>query len=64
MTSTVRNIPSEVLLSRRDGMPHGCAVNCDHIQTVSRAKVGAFITVLSPGKTAQVRKAVAFALDF
>lgn len=40
VTSTVRDIPSEVLLSREDGMKKDCAINCDHIQTISPGKVG------------------------
>lgn len=36
ITSTIRAIPSEVVLGAEDGMPHDCAVNFDHIQTVSR----------------------------
>ena len=34
VTSTIRDIPSEVALSEDDGMPRDCAVNCDHLQTV------------------------------
>jgi mRNA interferase MazF len=47
VTSTIRDIPSEVLLSTEDGMKHECAINLDHIQTVSRGKIGALITQLS-----------------
>ncbi len=36
VTSTVRDIPSEVFLSEADGMARGCAVNCDHLQTDSK----------------------------
>jgi mRNA interferase MazF len=64
VTSTVRNLPSQVLLSRHDGMPRDCAITCDHIQTVSKAKIGSLITALSTSKMVEVRKAVAFALDF
>jgi len=63
ITSTVRDIPSEVLLTRHDGMPKGCAINCDHMQTVSKAKVGALITILAPDKLVQVRDAIRFALN-
>ena len=31
ITSTIRDIPSEVLLSKSDGMPRDCVVNFDHI---------------------------------
>ena len=63
VTSTIRDIPSEVLLSRNDGMPRDCAVNCDHIQTVSKGKLGSVITVLGSPKMAEVGKSIGFALD-
>ena len=63
ITSTVRNIPSEVFLSRHDGMPRDCAINCDHIQTVAKGKIGTLVSALSPEKMKKVRKAIAFALS-
>lgn len=62
VTSTVRDIPSEVFLSKQDGMPRDCAVNCDHVQTVSKSKLGSLIATLAPAKMAQVSRAVRFAL--
>ncbi len=63
ITSTIRDIPTEVVLSEPDGMPRDCAVNCDHIQTVARDKIGPLIATLSSDKMEQIRLAVAFALD-
>ena len=63
ITSTVRHIPSEVFLSKDDGMKKDCAVNLDHIQTVSKGKIGPLITTLSSEKLEQVRRAVRFALN-
>ena len=63
VTTRIRDIPSEVLLSMEDGMPRECAVNCDHVQTVQRGKLGALITTLSPRVMEQVATAVRFALD-
>ena len=63
VTSTIRDIPSEVLLSRLDGMHNDCAINCDHIQTVSRSNVGSMITSLSKEKLSEVRDAINFALN-
>jgi mRNA interferase MazF len=62
ITSTVRDIPSEVQLNREGGMPRECAVNCDHIQTVSKGKIGSLITTLSAEQIARVREAISFAL--
>ena len=63
LTRTVRDIPSETVLSEEDGVPYACAVNCDHLQTVSKAKLGALIATLGPRKMREVGEAVAFALD-
>ncbi|MGB5987902.1 MAG: type II toxin-antitoxin system PemK/MazF family toxin [Desulfobacterales bacterium] len=63
LTSTIRKIPSEVFLTKRDGMPRDCAVNCDHLQTVSKGKIGSPITSLSPAKMADIGRAIRFALD-
>ena len=62
LTSTIRDIPSEILLTKADGVPRDCAVNLDHIQTVSKKKLGSLITSLPTEKMAQVRDAIAFAL--
>lgn len=63
-TSTTRNIPSEVFLSKADGMPTNCAINFDHIQTVSKGKIGPVITHLSSEKLLQARTALLFALGY
>lgn len=63
ITSTVRDIPSEIILYRDDGMMRECAINFDHIQTVSKGKLGALITTLSADKLKQVSEAILFALE-
>ncbi len=63
ITTTVRNIPSEVLLLKSDGMPQDCVVNCDHLQTVSKGKIGPLITSLPSSKMLDVGRAIRFALD-
>lgn len=62
LTTTIRDIPSEVVLLREDGPPRECAVNCDHLQTVPRSRLGGPIGSLSTEKMDQVVKAVRFAL--
>jgi len=64
ITSTIRDIPSEVLLTNADGMPRDSAVNLDHLQTVSKGKIGSLITTLSTGKMQEVRLSLLFALGF
>ena len=63
VTTHIREIPSEVVLSREDGLSRECAVNCDHIQTVPRGRLGATIARLSEEKMASVARAIRFALS-
>jgi mRNA interferase MazF len=63
VTSTVRDIPSEVLLTTADGMARDCAVNLDHVQTVPKANIGSLITTLSTEKLGRVGEALSFALE-
>ena len=62
ITSTVRGVPSEVLLTPDDGMPQVCAANFYNLQTVSKPKLGERITSLSAGKLAEIAAAASFAL--
>jgi mRNA interferase MazF len=39
ITTTIRGIPSEVFLSREDGMPRECAISCDHISNGSKERL-------------------------
>ena len=63
ITTKIRNIPSEVHLLQDDGMPKDCVINFDHIQTVSKKKLGPLITTINQYKIKQVRKAISFALE-
>lgn len=64
ITSTIRDIPTEVILDQQDGMKTISAINLDHIQTVSKDKVGAYISKLSESKLEQIKVALLFALGF
>jgi mRNA interferase MazF len=65
LTTTIRNIPSEVLLSpAEDGVHADCVVNVDNIQTVQKAGLGTCLTQLSLDRMREVRAAIEFALGF
>ena len=64
VTTTVRDIPSEVPLTPADGVPRDCAVNLDHIQTVAKTRIGARIATLPAVRWPEIRTALAFALGF
>ncbi|HRX62502.1 MAG TPA: type II toxin-antitoxin system PemK/MazF family toxin [Candidatus Competibacter sp.] len=64
ITSTIRHIPSEVILTPEDGLPETCAVNLDHVQTIAKTKVRPFIATLDDRRMEQVKAALLFALSF
>ena len=64
ITRTIRDIPSEVLLTPADGVPADCVINLDHIQTVTQARLGGLIATPGDQRMASVRRALMFALGF
>lgn len=62
ITSTVRGVPSEVMLSEQDGMKGTCAVNLHNVVTVSKAHLGRRVTMLSSERLREICAALGFAL--
>jgi mRNA interferase MazF len=64
VTTVVRDIPSEVLLGPEDGLPRACAINLDHVQTVSASRLGSRLTTLASARLEEIRVALLFALGY
>jgi mRNA interferase MazF len=64
ITRTIRDAPSEVMLTQADGLPADSVVNLDHIQTVAKSRLGSVVTTISEETMQSVRKALLFALGF
>ncbi|CAN5898296.1 type II toxin-antitoxin system toxin endoribonuclease MazF3 [soil metagenome] len=64
ITSTIRDVPSEVLLDENDGLTNECAANLHSLQTVPKANLGPLITTLSGERLREVEEAVRFSLGF
>lgn len=62
ITSTVRGVPSEVVLGPEDGMKQVCAVNLHNVVTVTQAGVGRRVAQLPPERLREVCAALAFAV--
>ena len=62
VTTRVRDIPTEVALGAKDGMPRACVVNLDSIATVARNRLRRRVATLHPAKIAEVNRALRFAL--
>ena len=62
ITSTVRGVPSEVILDAGDGMQGHCAVNLHNAVTVAQARLGRRISNLSAARMEEVCQALRFSL--
>ncbi len=61
ITSTIRGLPSEVLVGSEEGLKHESAINLDHVQTVEQHRLGQYVGSLSEAKMRQVCRALAIA---
>lgn len=62
ITSTIRGVPSEVLLKEDDGMKTACAVNLHNAVTVSQDRLGKRVAQLSSARMHEICAALRFAL--
>ena len=62
VTSTIRGIPSEIMLGEEDGMKGPCAVNLHNVTTVLKNKLGRRVARLSPARMNEICAAVGFSL--
>jgi mRNA interferase MazF len=63
VTRTIREIPTEVVLDRDDGVPTRSVVNTDDLMTIPTVLLTRRITTLSASRVAEVEAAIRFALD-
>jgi mRNA interferase MazF len=64
ITTSIRDIHSEVVIGPDDGVPRRCAINLDHVQTVSKDRLGGIIATLPEARMFEVRDALLFALGY
>ena len=62
ITSTIRDVPSELMLTEEDGMKAQCAVNLHNLQTVSQDRLGRRLAQLSASRMHQICSRLQFAL--
>lgn len=62
ITSTIRGVPSEVLLDEEDGMKSRCAINLHNAVTVSQQRLGRRVARLGLRRMSEVCSALRFSL--
>ena len=63
ITSTIRGVPSEVVVGPDDGVKQPCAINLHNLITVSKAGVGRRVAQVGDERMRDVCRALAFALE-
>ena len=61
ITSTLRGIPSEVVVGLEEGLKNNSAINLDHVQTVEQRLLHRYVGTLSEAKMRAVCRALAVA---
>jgi mRNA interferase MazF len=62
ITSTIRGVPSEVVLNEEDGMKGLCAVNLHNAVTISQNRLGRRVAQLSSLRMREICAALRFSL--
>ena len=62
ITSSIRGVPSEMILDQADGMKSPCAANFHNIMTVPKEKLGKRIGQLSPQRLQELCRSLRYSL--
>jgi mRNA interferase MazF len=63
VTRTVRQLPTEVVLGRRQGLPGRCVANLDNILTIPRQRLTRLMGACDATKLEELNHAIRAALD-
>jgi mRNA interferase MazF len=64
ITTTIRAIPVEVRIGKREGLPSPCVANLDNIRTVARHWLDSRAGALPPSRHREVKGALGYALGW
>jgi mRNA interferase MazF len=64
ITTTIRAVPVEIKLGRREGLPSACVVNFDNIRTTSKQWLDSRAGALPPSRHRDVKRALGYALGW
>lgn len=64
VTTTIREIPQEVRVGRREGLAQDSVANLDNTHVVPKVCLGELIGKLAPRRHHEVKRALGYALDW
>jgi len=60
----VRNIPQEIPVGEREGLPHPSVVNFDNVHVVAKKLLGERIGTLDASRELEAKRAFGYAVDW
>jgi mRNA interferase MazF len=63
VTRTVRHLPTEVALGRRQGLPVSCVANLDNLLTIPRNRLKRLMGACDANKITELNQAIETSLD-
>lgn len=64
VTTTIRGIPQEVRLGRREGLTSPSVANLDNLHVIAKHWISDLVGVLRSGRHREVKRALGFALNW
>jgi mRNA interferase MazF len=64
ITSTIRGIPQEVPMGKKEGLQQLFVANMDNLHVISKSLLGDRIGMVGAGREAEIKRALGYALDW
>jgi len=64
VTTTIRDIPQEVVLGRAEGMRERCVANLDNVHVILAGALRERAGALAPRRHREIKRALGYALDW
>jgi len=64
VTSTIRSIPQEVSVGKREGLSNASVVNLDNVHVIPKSSLGERLGHIDSARVREVKRALGYALDW
>jgi mRNA interferase MazF len=64
ITTTIRGIPQEIVLGRREGLGGSCVANFDNLHVVNKTSLGDALGRLATSREVEAKRALGYALGW
>jgi mRNA interferase MazF len=64
ITTTIRGIPEEVRLGKREGLARPSVANLDNLHLIAKSRLRELIGFLAPARSREVKRSLGYALDW